>query len=277
MTVMKKLQMKKGSVTGYVVGLAAVLLLMFMLRKCSDEPIATDDRRATGDTINVAIELSPLGISTRLDTLSGFHYDLIRSIAALHNRPLQISAFSSPATAFDALKDGRYDIVISDIPATSRIKEEFLITEPVYLDKQVLVRRHTAASDTALLFSLHLLAGDSVWVAEGSPFADRLRNLAREIGDTIYVIDNHHYGAEQLGMLTSLGQIKQAVMNQRQAEHIKSAYPDLDISTPISFNQFQGWVLAPGSEPLRDSVNLWLSDFKSTPEYRKLLEKYNLN
>ncbi|MDE7154190.1 MAG: transporter substrate-binding domain-containing protein [Muribaculaceae bacterium] len=274
---MKKLQLKKGSATGYLIGLAVVIILMFMLRKCSNESIPGDDRRAEGDTINVAIELSPLGISTRLDTLSGFHYDLIRTIAAQHNRPLQISAFSSPSAAFDALKEGRYDIVISDIPATSRIKEEFLITDPVYLDKQVLVRRHTPGTDSVIEFSQHILAGDSVWIAHGSPFADRLRNLAHEIGDSIHVIDNHSYGAEQLGMMTSMGQIKQVVMNQRQASQIKIVYPDLDISTPISFNQFQGWVLAPGSEPLRDSINIWLSDFKSSPDYPKLLEKYNLN
>lgn len=274
---MKKLQLKKGSITVYVTGLLIVLLLMFMLRKCSTETLSSNDNRAGGDTLNVAIELSPLGISTRLDTLSGFHYDLIRIIAARHNRPLQISAFSSPASAFASLKNGRYDMVISDIAATAKLKKELLFTEPIYLDKQVLVRKHGTTTDSVFKFTQATLAGDSVWVAEGSPFADRLRNLAHEIGDTIYVMDNHGYGAEQLGMLTALGQIKQAVMNNEQAERIKTEYPDLDISTPISFNQFQGWVLAPGSETLRDSINVWLTEFKSTREFRKLLEKYKLN
>ena len=274
---MKKLQLKKGSLVVYVVGLLVVLLLMFMLRKCSTKTLDSDDRKALGDTINVAIELSPLGISTREDTLSGFHYDLIRLLAEKHGRPIQISAFSNPASTLERLNNGRYDIVISDIPVTARMKQEYLFTEPIYLDRQVLVRKHVGIQDSVFEFTHNILAGDTVWVAEGSPFADRLRNLAHEIGDTIYVLDHHGYGVEQLGILTAVGEIRQSVMNQEQAQRLKTVYPDLDISTPISFNQFQGWVLAPGSEQLRDSINDWLTQFKATAEYQNLLKKYNLN
>ncbi len=274
---MKQLQLKKGSIPVYVVGLLVVLILMFMIKKCSTTTLSSDDHRASGDTLNVAIELSPLGISTREDTLSGFHYDLIRFLADKHNRPLQVTAFSVPSAAFGKLKSGRYDIVISDIPSTSRMKQEFIFTVPIYLDKQVLVRKHNESAEHTFELSHYSLAGDSVWVAEGSPFADRIRNLAHEIGDTIYVIDDHGYGIEQLGILTALGEIKQSVMNNEQAERLKNTYPDLDISTPISFNQFQGWALSRESEQLRDTINRWLDDFKTTREYKKLLKRYNLN
>lgn len=274
---MKRLQLKKGSMTVYLVGLFAAILLMFMLRKCSTPTLPSDDQKAAGDTISVAIELSPMGLSTREDTLSGFHYELIKTIAALHNRPLQLSAFSTPATALSGLKSGRYDIVITDIPVTSRMKQDFLFTDPIYIDNQVLVRKHSANSDSIFEFKQNMLAGDSVWVADGSPFADRIRNLSREIGDTIYVVDNHGYGAEQLGMLIALGQVKQSVMNNEQAVRLKSAYPELDISTPISFSQFQGWAMSPESKELLDTINSWLSDFKQTAEYNLLLNKYNLN
>ena len=273
---MKHAQMKRGSILVYLAGWVAVVALMLMVKKCSTESIEYNDTKASGDTLNVAIELSPLGISTRHDTLSGFHYDLIRAIAARHGRPLQISAFSTPASAFASLKEGRYDIVISDIPATASMKEELLFTDPIYLDRQVLVRKHIAGADTLFQYSQNSLAGDTVWVAEGSPFVHRIRNLAHEIGDTIYIMDKHGYGAEQLGMLTALGEIKQAVMNREQAAKIKESYPDIDISTPISFNQFQGWVLAPGNEELRDTINSWVNDYKNTPEFITLQRKYNL-
>ena len=118
------------------------------------------------------------------------------------------------------------------------------------------------------------LIGDTVWVAEGSPFNTRLRNMIRELGDSIVVVSEPGYSSEHLAIRTALGEVKQAVVNEAVARHIAKRYPCLDISTPISFNQFQVWAVAPGDTVLLDSLNVWVNEFKKTPQYRALADKY---
>lgn len=268
---MKNLELKKGKFTLYFILLILVLATMWGLRKCSSAHSTTVSDRAEGDTINVAIEISPISLSLAEDTLSGFHYDLIRNICNIHSRPVQISAFTNLSSALRQLDSGRYDVVIADIPVTSGMKEKYLYTDSIYIDRQVLVRLKDTITKG---FTQNDLAGDTIWVPKGSLAVERLHNLSEEIGDTIYVVEDPKYGAEQLVILTALGQIKQAVVNMRYAQKLAEDYPQLDISTDISFNQFQSWVLAKENTVLCDSLNSWISAYKSTEEYSALCKRY---
>ncbi len=267
---MKKLTVKTGKTVIYVILLIFVLALMFGLKKCSSSQLS-NDAKAEGDTINVAIELSPIGLSTRQDTLSGFHYDLIRRICKLHNQNVKISAFTNLSSALNQLDNGRFDIVIADIPVTYNMKENYLYTDSIYIDHQVLVRRKETIKKG---FNQNDLAGDTIWIPSGSLANERIHNLSEEIGDTIYVIEDKKYGAEQLIILTALGEIKQAVVNQKYAAALVKDYPQLDISTDISFHQFQSWILRKNNTELCDSVNKWLKEYKGTDEYLKLYNRY---
>lgn len=270
---MKQLQNKKGHLGIYLFLLAFVVAGMFFLKKCSVPVAVENEHRATGDTLNVAIELSPTGIYMRSDTLAGFNYEMIKALGEISGRPLHISAFTSQKSALKALDEGRYDIILADMPSTARLKEQYLFTKPIYIDHQVLVRRKSADSDSAQ-FIQNDLAGDSVWIVAGSPSYDRLINLSHEIGDTIYIIEEPEYGAEQLVILTAIGEIKQAVVNEETARRVASDYDNLDISTSISFNQFQSWMLGKRDSVLRDSINLWMERLKKTEKFKAINKKY---
>ncbi len=82
------------------------------------------------------------------------------------------------------------------------------------------------------------------------------------------------YGAEQLFIMTALGEINNAVVNERVARELAKEYPNVDISTNISFTQFQSWITGKNQTELADSINKWLVDLKKTDEYQKLVEKY---
>lgn len=174
--------------------LAGVLALMFMLRQCSTE--VTDNSRAfipgSGDTVNVAIEYSPMSLFRYADTLGGFNYDMLRQLLAREGRQLKFHPVASTASALENLDNGIFDIVVADFPVTAGMRSRYRFTEPVYLDRQVLV-----SSDSTVRSQLDL-AHRTIRVPEGSPVADRIRNLAREIGDTIYVVEDSLYGPEQL-------------------------------------------------------------------------------
>ncbi len=121
------------------------------------------------------------------------------------------------------------------------------------------------------------LGSDTVWVPKGSPAVSRLYNLSREIGREIPVKESDEYGSEQLFMLTSLGEIPMAVVNEATALRLAKDYPQVDVSLGISFTQFQSWLVARDRKQLADSINAALTDFKNTDGYAQLARRYKLH
>lgn len=274
---MKNLKLLKGRITIYIVLVLCVGALMYSLQKCSSSiPKNNYYQRAGGDTINVAIEISPMSMALSSDTIGGLYYELLNLIATRNNVKFKFHEFVPLNFAFSGLDNGNFDIVVADIPATKELKEKYLLTEPIYIDHQVLVQRKDTISGCVNITAHHQLALDSVWVVSGSPFVNRISNLTKELGcDTIFIIETKKYSSEQLIILTALGDIKQAVVNYNLAQSMVCDYPQLDINTNISFNQFQVWVINRNNSELCNRFNKWISEIKTTSEYRELLKKYS--
>jgi ABC-type amino acid transport substrate-binding protein len=264
----KKLEVKKGAMLRYVVLLIGAIALMVTARQCSTKRVGErPDMMAGGDTLNVAIEISPTGMSLAGDSVSGVYYDLLRQVCARHNRPVKFHPYTRLEDALQWLRDGRCRLVVGDLPVTAEMRKEFIFVNPVGVDKQVLVQLADSVAtdpvnegDNHHIHNQFDLAGRKVYVAKGSPFVQRLRNLSHEIGDTIYVIEDPQYSSEQLVILTAIGEIPLAVVNRSTAEAMHKRYPKLDLSVDISFNQFQSWAISPRDSLLRDTLNLWLSN-----------------
>ena len=256
--------------------LALVLALIWLLGQCShrrDAAFAGRDTRAGGDTITVAIEMSPLLYTrTPADTIAGLDYDIIRAIAARHGLHVKFRPFVPLRFALEGLERGDFDVVVAALPATTRTRSQYHMTESVYTGRQALVQLLDSAGARPHIQSQEQLAGHKVWVVEKSPYAHRLANLGAELGDTIYVQSSPDYSAEHLCLLTATGQIPRAVVDEATARRIAADYPRLDVSVPVSFNQFQSWAV--GREALRDSFNVWLDSFRRTAAYDSLLVRY---
>lgn len=268
----------KGKLPVLIALLILVLSSMWLLGRCSrsnESSIANQFNRPSGDTLVVAIELSPTSYAFIGDSAMGFDYEMLRDIAAAHNLPIVFHPFAPMDYALEGLDKGDFDMVVATMPASSKLQQDFLLTDDVFLDRQVLVRqKDSIASDTADMPPQMRMLGDTVWITASSPFRDRLVNLSHELGDTIYISSDPEYSAEHLVLLTALGEIKQAVVNEAVAKKIADSYPNVDISTPVSLSQFQPWIVRSDKETLRDSLNSWIRQFKETPEYTRLVEKY---
>lgn len=268
----------KGKLPILIALLILVLSSMWLLGRCSrsnESPIANQFNRPSGDTLVVAIELSPTSYAFNGDSAVGFDYEMLRDIAAAHKLPIVFHPFAPMDYALDGLENGKFDMVVATVPSSSKLQEYFLLTDDVFLDRQVLVRQTDSLSnDTVNMPPQMRMLGDTVWITESSPFRDRLVNLSHELGDTIYIYSDPEYSAEHLVLLTALGEIKQAVVNEAVAKKIAESYPNIDISTPVSLSQFQPWIVRGDKGALRDSLNVWIEQFKSTPEYNRLVEKY---
>lgn len=275
---MKKLKgIGTGRLSLYLGLLLAAFITMWLIRTCSiPSPFSKAGAKPSGgDTLDVAIDYGPMSLFTYDDTLGGFNYDMIREIATANGLKVKFHPVTTPGSSIEGLENGLYDIVVSDIAATAEASENVVFTEPVYLDKQVLVQKKDSAGNTEVSSQLDL-AGREVWVTSGSPSAMRLRNLSAEIGDTILVKEDPDYGSEQLVMMVAVGDIPLAVVNERTALRLAGEYPGIDVSTAISFTQFQTWALRKKEMELTDSVNSMIKRYKQTDGYKDLLRRYGI-
>lgn len=253
----------------------SLMLVLFLVRQCSVPVTHVYDERAGGDTLNVAVELSPMTLSTAGDTLGGFGYDILMQITKAHGVPVKINAFSSLPEALSKLEIGRYDLVVSDMPVTASLKEKYGFTDPVYRDRQVLVQR--ADSDgVAEIGSQQELGGKEVWAAAGTPIVSRLYTLGQEIGDTINVHEDAGHTEEQLLISVAIGEIPRAAAGQFVAQRMADDYSCLDISVDLSFSQLKCWTANRSDTILIDSLNVWIADFMAGDGYKKLLKKYGI-
>lgn len=258
---MKRLKPKSTNLWKMMICLLLVFALMWFLKRCSKaerSPFAVEYVKSQGDTLDIAIELNPTVYSIHADTISGFDYDLISQISKEHKVPIKFHPFVPLKHALDGLEKGDYDIVVAAMPMTSEMKEKFLMTVPVYLDRLLLIQSSDTTGGKKLITSQIELGGDTVWVPSDSPFASRIGNLADEIGDNIYVMTDSALTAEYLFMLVSHGKVKHAVINEKIAKEMVKDYPQVNIATPVSFTQFHSWALNRKDSTLLDSINNWI-------------------
>ena len=251
--------------------LAVVVACMVALSMC-DKPLeAPDSRPSGGDTLDIAIEYSPVTYYTYDDTLGGYNYDLLRMMSSKVGCPLKFHPVVTLEKALAGLENGRYDMLVAQFPMTAGDTSRFAFTDPIYIDQQVLVQRR----DSRSIHSQLDLAGDTVWVVKGSPMIGRIASLSREIGDTIYVHVDDLYGPEQLMMMVSSGEIRYTVVNRSIARAMASRLPNLDRSVAISLSQFQSWMVAKDRQSLCDSLNRWHRQLKQdTAAYLNLQRRY---
>ena len=262
---------KKGQLMLYGTLLAVVVGCMVALSLCDKPKENPLTMRSGGDTLDIAIEYSPVTYYTYDDTLGGYNYDLLRMISQRAGQPMKFHPIVTLEKALSGLEDGHYDIVVAQFPMTAGDTARFAFTDPIYIDQQVLVQRRSRHA----IHSQLDLAGDTVWVVKGSPMVQRIASLSREIGDTIYVHVEELYGPEQLIMMVSAGEIRYAVVNRSIARAMAANLPNLDRSVPISLSQFQSWLVSKERQTLCDSLNRWHEMVKTdTAAYLALQRRY---
>lgn len=276
---MQRIPEKSGRLYLLLVVLIAIVVLMVLLSKCSyrndaQHKLQTERAKSGGDTLDVAIEISPLAYRVSGDSVIGLDYEILREISAMSGRPLKFHAFAGMDYAVQGLDTGFYDIVVSSLPSTETLKQSHILSNPVYLDREVLVQLKESDS---FISQPEQLGHDSVWIAEGSPFRQRIENLSSEIGEPIYIKSRSGHTAEHLIMLVAKGRIPRAVVNSGIAEKMqRDYYPDIDVTTPISFTQFQSWIVTDRYPGVDKFINQWLDSLKRTEKYNEILSRYGM-
>ncbi len=266
-----------GVYAGLLIIAVATMIMLWRLKTMPKAEILPRDYPEIKQEgiLRMVTEYNQSGYYVAGDTIEGFQYELSQEIAKLSGLEVQTHLEMSLAESFQELEENKCDIIARNIPITSDIKEEYLFTEPIVLNKQVLVQRTEEANKGIKPLRNQLdLAGKTLYIPKDSPARLRLQNLGHEIGDTIYVVEDELYSGEQLAIMVAKGDIDYAVCDQQIATLSQKQLPEIDIKTDISFTQLQSWAVRKDSPILLDSLNSWLDQIRKNGTFDKIYKKY---
>lgn len=272
---MIQMKPKYGQTLMYVFLLVAAVAAMGLVRRCNSGGglPALQQGNSAGDTIDVAVIYGPLSYYLYGDTLGGINFDMLTSLGKQTGKPMKMWPVVTLNDALAKLDDGTYDVLAS-LPSDNSVKERFLTTQSVFLDRLVLVQLADSTGKVKINSALDL-AGDTVHIQTDSPAQARLANLANEIGAPINVATEKDLSEEYLCMKVATGDIPYAVVNEKTAAAMKQRYPHLSYDNPVSFTQFQVWLLNKNDTVLLHSIDTWLDEFRQQPDYQQIISKYN--
>jgi len=267
----RKLQIQIGIVlAALMIILAVILLIRHKRNNIHDLPAIMESGR-----LAVLTDSSSLGFSKKGDSIYGFQYEIIKAFADSLGLELVITEESDTKTCMAGLKSGDYDILASFVPLTAEWKNEVLFANSLFTSRQMLVQRIVNDTTQAKAIKNQFqLARDTIYLPVNSPYKMRIEHLAREIADTIHIIEMKNMSSEQLVHLVAMGKIKYAICNEQFAQPLKFKYPNLDFSVPIGFEQKHSWVVHKESVQLLDKLNEFLDDFIGSLDYWTIYRKY---
>ncbi len=249
----------------------------------SDSLISAMDRIAAEGRLRVLTSYSAINYYIYRGEPLGYQYEMLRTLSASLGVKLELSVERDIYEAFEKLASGHAHLLAMDMTVTSDRRKKFDFTEPIFITRQVLVQRLPRnwqlmqtrnELENSLIRSSLELARKTVHVQNGTIHRNRLEVLANEIGDTIYIIDDERE-PEGLMKAVSKGEIPFAVVDEHIATVFIRDYPNLDIKTPLSFQQRVAWAVRKEADnDLLDVLNDWLSEFMSSTQSRLLYLKY---
>ena len=268
------------------------ILLITVLISCSDNNSAS---KSHGD--HLSFDLDSIRKRGKLIALSefnstkyflyngepmGFNYELLKAFSDYIGIDLEIVTENHLGKAFDMLKSGEADILAIGLTVNSSRRKEILFTDAIDETRQMLVQRKphewrsltTDAIDRKVIRNQLGLAEKTIYVQEKSSHVGRLMSLANEIGDSINIIEVP-YESEKLIRLVANGEIDYTVCDENVALVNATYYPDIDVSTPVSFPQKLAWgIRNKNSDMLLHELNRWITAYKQTGSYAMLHAKY---
>lgn len=212
----------------------------------------------------------------------GFQYELLKAFANDLGVKLSISVSNNLEETFDGLNKQQYDLVAKNLTLTKERAELVDFTEPLALTRQVLVQRLPQGTDPLtgktveeqLIREQLDLANKTIYAQKNTVYVQRLKNLSDEIGQPIHIVEDTIYGVEQLIALVASGEIDYTVCDENVGLVNQKYYHQIDVSTPLSFNQQISWAVRKNSPEWKTYIDQWIIDYKKTSAYKYLYYKY---
>lgn len=258
--------------------IAAIVSFLFIKpeKKEVESTVRSYEEIIQSGVLKAITEYNAFSFHAQEDTVSGFHYELIKAFAKSKNLTVEIIPEMSLEKRIQGVESGEYDILANNVLKTSNRKDSIQYTHPIFLSKEVLVQRKPQnENDSCYIHSLLDLSNKTLHLVKNSSSIYRIQNVIFEIGDTIFIEEIEKYGPEQLIAMIANGEIDYTVCDESIAQAAIKNFPQIDIETAVSFTQFYSWGVKKNNTELLDTLNAWIDDFTQTPAFEKLVKKYN--
>ncbi len=216
----------------------------------------------------------------------GYEYELLNLFAKHLGVHLEIIIERDLTKMFEDLQTGKGDLIAYSLTVTSERRKKVAFTVPLRTTKQVLVqrrpdgwRRMTLDQIRKRLVTSPLqLAGKDIYVAAGSAYIDRLKNLNEEIGGGInIIIADSNLTTEDLIRMVADREIDYTVADDNVALLNQAYYDNLDVSLELSLPQNIAWAVRKTSVNLLRKLNEWITAEKNKVEYYVIYQRYFQN
>ena len=277
-----------------------ILLVFFGLVSCRDHNRQTDDEPAKADTLTVLQHLQEKGKLTAVTNCgiinyntsnpkpSGFEFELLSHFCDDNGLELEMLVNENMDSCFSLLDSCKVDMVAIGIGSNKEMKRRYLLTDPILMQKSVLVQRLpkdwskmlTADEvENQLLRSPVDLAGKTIHLPQGSHAVMLLEHLSDQIGDTIYIIECDSLNSVDLVMAVASGQIEYTVVENYVARMASIGLRGLDTKLNVSVEQPLCWAVRnhDGDSSLLLALNSWIDGFEQRNLDRILAKYVNKN
>ncbi len=215
-------------------------------------------------------------------TPMGYQYELLHNLAESLDLDLEIRVSNNLEQDFDDLANHKIDIIAINLTITAERQKLMNFTVPIKETRQVLVQLSVGqrqklgmeSNPDSHIRSTLGMAGKTIHVVKNSAFAERLRNIESEIGDSINIVEVENIDSEQLIEQVAKGEIDYCVTDEEVAMINQTYYPMLDIGTVVSFPQNMAWAVSKDNPQLLDTVNQWINNIRGSTFHMVIYKKY---
>lgn len=215
----------------------------------------------------------------------GYQYELLRSLADNLGVNLYIIVENDINKSVEMLNNGKADIIARDLTMTTSRATKMSFSDPIIQTRQVLIQRKPAGwknlndkeMNNLLIRDPKLLKGKTIFVQKGSSYHEKIINLQKNLHLQVKIKTDSDRDVEDLIAAVSHKGIDYTICNEQLAAINISIYKNVDIKTPLNDYQNIAWAVKKGNHSLLDQINIWLREFKKSPQASIMYDKYYTN
>ena len=223
-------------------------------------------------TLVIAVQNNPMSMYINGNDTSGYAYSIIKDFAKEKNLKLEIKVKNSLEEEIRTMNFGGCNIIADIIPQTMETKNKIRLSTPLMKSYSVLIQNRNSSR---LITRHQQIAKRRVTIPKDSPYKSRIKNLEKEINDSIFI--------EESGSMNILDIVKTmetekdmiAVCGKYLAENLKKDYPYIT-AMKIGFDQNCSIGTDKSANALADTINTWLKDYMKSESFIKLQKEYSI-
>lgn len=225
-----------------------------------------------------------INYDTRESKPMGFGYELLTDFCRAYNLDLELLVNENLDSCFAMLDSCEVDVVAVGIGANREMKRRFFLTDPIMMQKSVLVQRLPKGwskmstvneVENQLLRSPIDLAGKTIHLPAGSHSVRLMRQLSDQIGDSITIVECDTLNSVDLINAVHRGDIDYTVVEEYVARMASLSLGGLDTKLVVSVEQPLGWAVRKrdADSSLLIALNVWIDGIEQR-HLNKVLAKY---